>query len=92
MPTLSLQIPEEFNQELSASLRTIYRQAIDQARQDAGMMRDFLTINEITESFLEVSRGTLKNWIANGLPTYQVEGKLYIKKAELYAYIEKHRQ
>ena len=43
MSTLSLQIPEEFNMELSASLRTLYRQAIDQARKDATMMRDFLT-------------------------------------------------
>ena len=92
MPTLSLQIPEEFNMELSASLRTLYRQAIDQAKKDAAMMRDFLTINEIMEYFLEVSRGTLKRWIADGLPTYQIEGKLYIKKAELYAYIETHRQ
>ena len=92
MPTLSLQIPEEFNMELSASLRTLYRQAIDQAKKDAAMMRDFLTINEIMEYFLEVSRGTLKRWIADGLPTYQIEGKLYIKKSELYAYIEKHSQ
>ena len=53
---------------------------------------NFLTPSEVVGSYLNITRPTLNNWISKGLSIYEIEGKKFIKRDELDAFIIKHKK
>lgn len=88
---MQLKLDDNFLDELTSNIRTLYRETIEVARRDAGISKEYLTIPEALK-YIDVSRNTFtNNFIDKGLPTYQIEGKAYVKKSEINNYIESHR-
>ena len=91
MTAISIELPEQFNHELTESLRIIYLEAMEQARRDASVTKKFLTIEEVMQLY-SVSRGTITKWIENGLPISKLDNKRYIEKEDLHDYIRQYKQ
>ena len=89
---LTLEVPKAFNDEMSNNVRKVYLEAIEKARADTIMLKTYLSINEITTQYLDITRPTIMAWVKKGLPTYEVEGKKYIKRIDLDNFIEKHKK
>lgn len=87
---LQLQLPPEFSEELNKSIRNIYSEAIKEAQRNAGINKEYLTIEEAMK-LMGISRNTLTTWLENGLPKYKIDRKQYIKKSELYKFIDRHQ-
>lgn len=87
---ISLSLPNEFNELLEEQVQSVYLEAIQTARADAGVTREFLSIEEVCE-LMDVSRNTLSNWTGLGLPKYRIGNKQYIKKGELNKFVSKHQ-
>lgn len=87
---IQLSLPEEFSEELNRSIKKIYIETIQEAKRDAGINKEYLTITEATE-LIGISRNTLTTWLENGLPKYKIDRKQYIKKSELYKFIDRHQ-
>ncbi|WP_181451992.1 helix-turn-helix domain-containing protein [Dolosigranulum pigrum] len=85
--TLDKDIKAEFMQDV----RKAYSDAIDQARRDVGMVKDIYNLNECCE-LLGISKNTFtSNYLEQGLPFYKIERSTYVKKKELYEFIEQYR-
>ena len=76
---LTLEVPKAFYDEMNNNVRKVYLEAIEKARADTIMLKTYLSINEITTQYLDITRPTIMAWVKKGLPTYEVEGKKYIK-------------
>lgn len=87
---ISLSLPSEFTELLEEQVQTVYMQAIQTARQDVGVIREYLSIDEVCD-MMDVSRNTLGNWLANGLPKYRIGNKQYIKRKELNEFISMYQ-
>lgn len=87
---ISLSLPNEFTELLEEQVQTVYMQAIQTARQDVGVIREYLSIEEVCE-LMDVSRNTLGNWLADGLPKYRIGNKQYIKRKELNEFISMYQ-
>ena len=88
--SLELKIPEEFYNEFGKSLQVIYSEAVEQARRDMAISKEYLTFPEAMTMF-DVSRSTLNAWIFKGLDMYQLEGKRYVRRSEVETWISKHK-
>lgn len=89
---LTLEVPKAFYDEMNNNVRKVYLEAIEKARADTIMLKTYLSINEITTQYLDITRPTIMAWVKKGLPTYEVEGKKYIKRIDLDNFIEKHKK
>lgn len=87
---ISLSLPNEFTELLEKQVQSVYMQAIQTARQDVGVIREYLSIDEVCE-MMDVSRNTLGNWLADGLPKYRIGNKQYIKRKELNEFISMYQ-
>lgn len=87
---IQLSLPNEFNELLEEHVQAIYTQAIQTARNDVGVIREYLSIEEVCE-LMGISRNTLGNWLSSGLPKYKIGNKQYIKRKELNKFISKHQ-
>lgn len=88
---LQLELPNEFYEELSESLKSIYRDAIEQARADATITKDYLTVPEV-RSMLGMVHNTFKAQVENkGIPIIKLGDKRYIKRTDLHMFMENHR-
>lgn len=87
---ISLSLPSEFTEQLEAQVQSVYLEAIEAAKNDVGVLREFLSIDEVCE-IMDVSRNTLSNWIEAGLPKYRIQNKQYIKRRELNEFVSKHQ-
>lgn len=88
---LQLEIPQEFYAQLQNELKDIYVATMEQARREFGFSKEFLTIKEAC-SLVSVSNNTfVNNFISNGLSTYKIGSKVYVKKSELNNFISQHR-
>lgn len=88
---LKLQMPEEFAEELNKNIQLVYEEAIETARRDVGVIREYLNIQEVCK-MLGISRNTLtNNYFEKGLPKYKIESKIFVKKTELNDFISKHQ-
>lgn len=86
-----MNLPEEFSEELSKSVQTIYREAIQQAQKDLGAIKEYLSIEEAMK-LLQISRNSLtRNYFEHGLPKYKIGNKIYVKRSELSNFIQQHR-
>lgn len=89
---LTLEIPKEFYDELNFLVRKTYVDTMEKASKDVIGMKKFLSINEIISHYLDITRPTIMSWVRKGLPTYEIDGKKYIKRIELDEFIEKHKK
>lgn len=89
---LTFELPKEFEAEIKKALQAVYLEAMEQARRDATITKDYLSYNEVIKVTLDVSRGTLDKWITLGLPVYAIDGKKYFKRQDLYNFIERYKQ
>ncbi|MDK6804243.1 helix-turn-helix domain-containing protein [Aerococcus sp. UMB7834] len=88
---LQFELPDQFQTELTNSLRTVYREAIEQAQRDCAVTRELLTTDEASEMY-SVSRNTItEKWHKEkGLPLYKVGNKLYVDRKEMNDFIKAH--
>lgn len=87
---ISLSLPSEFTEQLEAQVQAVYLEAIQTARADVGVIREYLSIEDVCE-MMDVSRNTLTNWLESGLPKYRIGNKQYIKKSELNKFVSQHQ-
>lgn len=87
---LELKIPEEFYNKFGKSLQVIYSEAVEQARRDMAISKEYLTFPEAMAMF-DISRATLNAWTGKGLSMYQIEGKRYVRRSEVENWINKHK-
>lgn len=89
--SIQLELPDSFKESLQQSLEEVYKASIETARRDVGVLREYLSINEVCK-MLGISRNTLtSNYLERGLPQYKLGNKVYIKKKELDQFISKHQ-
>ena len=80
-----------FAHTLQKTIQEVYLTAIDVARRDAAVTRDYLTVDEACKN-LKISRNTLvTQFFNNGLPKYKIGNRQYILKNELKEFIKKHQ-
>ncbi|MDO4775426.1 MAG: helix-turn-helix domain-containing protein [Aerococcaceae bacterium] len=87
---LQIDLPKSFNEEFIATIRKCYTEAFEQARRDFLISKEFLTFPELLR-YADITRNTANNWIMAGLPKYQIDGKMYVKKSEVISFIEAHQ-
>lgn len=88
--SLKLELSEEVSEAINKSIRTMYNEAIQQAQRDIGVNKEYLTIGEVIK-LMGISRNTLTTWLENGLSKYKIDRKQYIKRSELYKFIDRHQ-
>ena len=89
--SLQLELPQSFYTALQDELKDLYVSTMEEAKRDAGIMREYLAIREACQ-FVSVSNNTfMNNFIGEGLPVYKIGNKQYIKKSELNNFISQHR-
>lgn len=88
---MQLKLDDNFLEELTTNIRSLYQETIEVARRDAGISKDYLSIPEAMK-YIGVSRNTLtNNFINKGLSTYTIEGKTWVKKSEINEFIASHK-
>lgn len=88
--SLRLELPEEFIDSLQKSVEHVYSDAIETARRDIGIIREYLTIEEACK-LMSISRNTLvRQYLERGLPKYVIGNRQYVKREELNEFIKKH--
>lgn len=79
----------EYKELLHSELVEVYKSAIEIAKRDSLVLVDFVSISQACKLY-SISNNTLTNWLAKGLPAYQIDGKKYLKRSEINKFIEKH--
>lgn len=88
---IQVEFSEEMQDAINNSIKSIYFEAMEEAKRDAGLNKEFLTIHEVMERY-SLSRNTLtNNFIERGLPIYKINNKQYIKRSEMNQFIEQHQ-
>jgi len=88
---LQIKLDDNLEDEFRQSIQEIYKTAIDEARRDVGLLKEFLTVQEASE-LIQVSKSTfIRNFIDEGLDVYKIETKTFVKKSELNQFIENHK-
>ncbi|MDK7187507.1 hypothetical protein [Facklamia hominis] len=88
---LALDLPNEFYDSFQLSIQEIYQQAIEQARADLSLNKEFLAVPELRKQ-LGMSFNTFKTNVEDkGIPIYLLGNKKYIKRTDLFKFMEQHR-
>lgn len=87
---ISLSLPNEFTELLEEQVQAVYLEAIHAARADVGVIREYLSIEEVCK-MMDISRNTLNNWFELKLPKYRIGNKQYVKKSELNKFVSQHQ-
>lgn len=87
---LTLELPDKFYKELQDSMKACYIHAVEEARRDVAITKDYLTIQEAIKLY-GVSRNTFTKWTGLGLPFYKVEGKQFYSRKEINSFIKEHQ-
>ena len=65
------------------------QQTIHRLADQAYLQKTWLTLNEAAR-YADITSTTLRAWRKNGLPEATVEGRIYIKREQLDAWIGEH--
>ena len=65
------------------------REEVEKLRDSVYVSKTWLTLQE-ARRYVDVSRTTLRSWREKGLPEANVEGRVYIKREDLDAFIGSH--
>lgn len=85
---LRQQIERSAKQAVEAGLREM-RETIDRFTDLAYLQKEWLTLEEAAR-YGDITPATLRDWRDNGLPESKVEGRVYIERDELDAFIASH--
>lgn len=89
--SLKIQLDDTLENEVLKTIKTLYTEAITTAREDVGIYKEFLTLNEACE-VLDVSKSTfIRNFIDEGLPTFKIGTKIYVDKKQLNTFIRQNQ-
>jgi len=67
------------------------RESIDRFNKMACLHKTWLTLEEAAQ-YADITTKTLREWRDNGLPESEVEGRIYVKREDLDAFIESHKK
>jgi hypothetical protein len=95
-----LQIEQLTSRELEQYIEKSVRRAVNAALEDmsetvhrlaeeAYLQKTWLTLKEAAR-YADITTTTLRSWRGSGLPESHVEGRIYIKRDHLDAWIEEH--
>ena len=88
--SFKIELPQSFEEQFQESLREMYQASLEQARRDHAMNQEILTIQQAME-FLNCSRNSIMNYGNNyGLKISKIENKLYIRKSDIYKFLEEN--
>lgn len=87
---LRQQIERSAKQAVEMGLREM-RETIDRLTKMSYLHKDWLTLEEAAR-YADITTATLRDWRQNGLPEAKVEGRTYIKREELDAFIASHAE
>jgi len=87
---LRQQIERSAKQAVEAGLREM-RETIDRFVRNASLQKTWLTLEEAAR-YAGITPTTLREWRDNGLPESEVEGRIYVKREDLDAFIESHKK
>jgi len=65
------------------------RKAIDRLEKSAYLQKTWLTLDEAAR-YADITTTTLREWREAGLPQSKVQGRIYIKRSDLDAFIGEH--
>lgn len=86
--SFKIELPPSFEEQLQISLKEMYKASIEQARRDHAMNQEILTIQQAMK-FLNCSRNTLMKYVNEyGLKVSKIEQKMYIRKKDIYKFLE----
>lgn len=91
MAKLEIPIPEAFNDELKAMLRTAAREVIEEVVTQETRAKDYMSAKEV-QAYMGISPNTLSEWIRLGLPVSAVGQKRFISKANLSKFLADHEK
>lgn len=87
---------DELLQEVERSARRAVEEGLEEMREaiarfnrNAYLNKTWLTLEEAAR-YADVTTTTLREWRSDGLPEAEVEGRIYIKREELDAFIASH--
>ncbi|NLM18431.1 MAG: helix-turn-helix domain-containing protein [Clostridiaceae bacterium] len=83
-------LSDSFKTDFTNSVKNLYLEALEQARRDMSITKEYLTVQE-TMKYMEISRNTLNKWLLEGLNIYRIDNKQYIKKSDLHNFIDQHQ-
>ena len=83
-------LSDSFKTDFTNSVKNSYLEALEQARRDMSITKEYLTVQE-TMKYMEISRNTLNKWLLEGLNIYRIDNKQYIKKSDLHNFIDQHQ-
>ena len=83
-------LSHSFKTDFTNSVKNLYLEALEQARRDMSITKEYLTVQE-TMKYMEISRNTLNKWLLEGLNIYRIDNKQYIKKSDLHNFIDQHQ-
>ena len=88
--SFKIELPPSFEEQLQISLKEMYKASIEQARRDHAMNQEILTIQQAMK-FLNCSRNTLMKYVNEyGLKVSKIEQKMYIRKKDIYKFLEEN--
>lgn len=82
---LRQQIERSAKEAVERGLREM-RETIDRLTKMAYLQKDWLTLEEAAR-YADITTTKLRDWRENGLPESKVEGRIYIERDELDAFI-----
>ena len=91
MANLQIPIPETFNDELKAMLKSIAFEVIQEVANQSIKAKDWMSIKEV-QAYMNVSPNTIKSWVRMGLPISEVGQKRYISKKNLDSFLERYEK
>lgn len=87
---MNLQLPPEFSETLNKQIQEVYTEAIQTARRDVSITKEYLNINEVCKMF-QISRNTLSSWFELGLEKFKIGNKQYVRKSDIDKFVNKFR-
>lgn len=91
MAEIKIPIPEAFNDEFKAMLRTAAREVIGEVITQETRVKDYMSAKEL-QTYMGISPNTLSEWFRMGLPVSVVGQKRYISKKNLDEFLAKHQK
>lgn len=83
-------LASEYKEALEQEIYKAYRHAMEEAKRDFAITKEWLMFTEIKELFM-ISTNTLNSWIEKGLPVASIGNKRYINRNRMNEFLEKHQ-
>lgn len=90
MANISIPIPQETNDQIRQMLEEIAREVIQSVTESENKSKDYMSFKE-TAAYMGISYNTLRKWVdQEGLPKIIIDGRKFISKKSLIAWLHQH--